>query len=125
VRSLEAAAPPCDSRWAAYCSSFTLASLAALALFLNPSNAEALAILVLASAGLAYSISLRGGLYWSPAAVAAAAVAATAVEWLLTGRNRVRGMVGLAEMVEPLAFLDELAGRGLEAEVFEGDRALA
>jgi hypothetical protein len=58
-------------------------------------------------------------------AVAAAAVAATAVEWLLTGRNRVRGMVGLAEMVEPLAFLDELAGRGLEAEVFEGDRALA
>ena len=57
-------------------------------------------------------------------AVAAAAVAATAVEWLLTGRNRVRGMVGLAEMVEPLAFLDELAGRGLEAEVFEGDRAL-
>jgi hypothetical protein len=58
-------------------------------------------------------------------AVAAAAVAATAVEWLLTGRNRVRGMVGLAEMVEPLAFLDELAARGLEAEVFEGDRALA
>ena len=57
-------------------------------------------------------------------AVAAAAVAATAVEWLLTGRNRVRGMVGLAEMVEPLAFLEELAARGLEAEVFEGDRAL-
>tara|TARA_B110000438_G_C15684841_1_gene594048 strand:+ start:128 stop:457 length:330 start_codon:yes stop_codon:yes gene_type:complete len=58
-------------------------------------------------------------------AVAAAAVAATAVEWLLIGRNRVRGMVGLAEMVEPLAFLEDLAGRGLEAEVFEGDRALA
>jgi hypothetical protein len=34
-------------------------------------------------------------------------------------------MVGLAEMVEPLAFLEDLAGRGLEAEVFEGDRALA
>ena len=28
-------------------------------------------------------------------------------------------------LVSPLAFLDELAGRGLEAEVFEGDRALA
>jgi hypothetical protein len=34
-------------------------------------------------------------------------------------------MGGLAEMVAPLAFLDELAGRGVEAEVFEGDRALA
>jgi hypothetical protein len=33
-------------------------------------------------------------------------------------------MVGLAEMVEPLAFLDDLAATGLEAQVFEGDRAL-
>ena len=57
-------------------------------------------------------------------AIAAAAVAATAVEWLLAGRNRIRGMVGLAEMVEPLAFLDDLAATGLEAQVFEGDRAL-
>ena len=57
-------------------------------------------------------------------AIAAAAVVATAVEWLLAGRNRVRGMVGLAEMVEPLAFLDDLAATGLEAQVFEGDRAL-
>jgi len=58
-------------------------------------------------------------------AVAAAAVAATAVEWLLADRYLVRGMVGLAEMVEPLAFLDDLADRGIEAQVFEGERSLA
>jgi hypothetical protein len=34
-------------------------------------------------------------------------------------------MVGLAEMVEPLAFLDDLANRGIEAQVFEGERSLA
>jgi hypothetical protein len=58
-------------------------------------------------------------------AVAAAAVAATTVEWLLADRHLVRGMVGLAEMVEPLAFLDDLADRGIEAQVFEGERSLA
>ena len=58
-------------------------------------------------------------------AVTAAAVAATAVEWLLADRHLVRGMVGLAEMVEPLAFLDDLADRGIEAQVFEGERSLA
>lgn len=57
-------------------------------------------------------------------AVAAATVAATTVEWILSGRHRVRGMAGLGEMVEPVAFLDDLAGRGLEAQVFEGERAL-
>jgi len=37
----------------------------------------------------------------------------------------VAGMAGLAEMVEPVAFLSELAERGLEASVFEGERALS
>ena len=60
----------------------------------------------------------------APPAASRGWVAATAVEWLLAGRNRVRGMVGLAEMVEPLAFLDDLAVTGLEAQLFEGDRAL-
>jgi len=58
-------------------------------------------------------------------AVAAAAVAATTVEWLLADRHLVQGMVGLAEMVEPLAFLDDLADRGIEAQIFEGERSLA
>ncbi|MEC9425354.1 MAG: Gfo/Idh/MocA family oxidoreductase [Actinomycetota bacterium] len=57
-------------------------------------------------------------------AVAAATVAATTAEWILSGRHRVCGMVGLGEMVEPVAFLDDLAVRGLEAQVFEGERAL-
>ena len=54
-------------------------------------------------------------------AVGAAAVAATAVEWVLDGRVGVRGMAGLAEAVEPVGFLGELADRGLVAEIFEGD----
>ena len=58
-------------------------------------------------------------------AVAAATVAATTAEWLLAGRHRVRGMAGLGEMVEPVAFLHDLADRGLEAQAFEGERALA
>ena len=58
-------------------------------------------------------------------AMAAAIVAATTVEWLLAGRYRVAGMAGLAEMVEPVAFLSELAERGLQASVFEGERGLS
>jgi len=58
-------------------------------------------------------------------AVAAAIVAATTVEWLLDGRHRVAGMAGLAEMVEPVAFLSELAERGLQASVFEGEWGLS
>ena len=58
-------------------------------------------------------------------AVAAAVVAATTAEWLLAGRHRVAGMAGLAEMVEPLAFLSDLAARGLEASVFEGEGSLS
>ena len=69
--------------------------------------------------------ALGRGLRPVAAMVAAAAVVATAVEWLLADRYLVRGMVGLAEMVEPLAFLDDLANRGIEAQVFEGERSLA
>jgi hypothetical protein len=56
-------------------------------------------------------------------AVAAATVAATAAEWALTGRLKKRGMAGLAEMVEPVAFLQDVRERGLVIEVFEGDHA--
>ena len=58
-------------------------------------------------------------------AVAAAAVAALTVEWALAGRLLIRGMAGLAEMVEPVAFLAELSGRGVKSEIFEGDHAIA
>lgn len=58
-------------------------------------------------------------------AAAAAKVAATTVEWLLADRHQVKGMVGLAEMVRPIDFLDDLAGRGLEAQIFEGERGLS
>ena len=47
------------------------------------------------------------------------------MEWWLADRHLVRGRVGLAEMVEPLAFLGDLADRGIEAQVFEGERSLA
>ena len=47
------------------------------------------------------------------------------VEWVLTDRLLTRGMAGLAEMVEPVAFLTELSGRGVKSEIFEGDHAIA
>jgi hypothetical protein len=56
-------------------------------------------------------------------AVGAAVVAATAIEWVLDGRVSVGGMAGLAEAVEPVGFLGELADRGLATEIFEGDGA--
>ena len=57
-------------------------------------------------------------------AVAAAAVAALTVEWVLDDRLLIRGMGGLAEMVEPVAFLTELSERGIKSEIFEGDHAI-
>jgi len=57
-------------------------------------------------------------------AVAAAAVAATTVEWALAGRLRVRGMASLAEMVEPVSFLSDVGDWGLVAEIFEGEHAV-
>jgi saccharopine dehydrogenase-like NADP-dependent oxidoreductase len=53
-------------------------------------------------------------------AVAAGAVAALAALWTAEGRLRRNGAAGLAELVEPLPFLLELARRGVRAAVFEG-----
>ncbi|MCD9624437.1 saccharopine dehydrogenase family protein [Rhabdothermincola salaria] len=53
-------------------------------------------------------------------AVAAGAVGAVAVQWILDQRVRRRGAAGLAELVDPLPFLAELARRGVKAAVFEG-----
>jgi hypothetical protein len=54
-------------------------------------------------------------------AVAAGAVAAVAVQTIIAGGVRRPGAGGLAELVEPLPFLTELARRGVRAAVFEGD----
>jgi len=53
-------------------------------------------------------------------AVAAGAVAAIAAIAAVTGGVRRAGAGGLAEMVEPVSFLAELARRGVKAAVFEG-----
>ena len=53
-------------------------------------------------------------------AVAAGAVGAVAVQWVLDRRVRRPGAAGLAELVEPLPFLAELARRGVKAAIFEG-----
>jgi hypothetical protein len=57
-------------------------------------------------------------------AVAAGAVGALAVQQVLAGAVRRRGAGGLAELVEPLPFLTELARRGVRAAIFEGPEAL-
>lgn len=54
-------------------------------------------------------------------AVAAGAVAAVATHAVLDGSIRRFGAGGLAELVDPLAFLTELARRGVRAAVFEGE----
>ena len=54
-------------------------------------------------------------------AVAAGAVAAVAVQWAVGGSLRRFGAAGLAELVEPVPFLTELARRGVRAAVFEGE----
>ncbi|MGY6500757.1 MAG: Gfo/Idh/MocA family oxidoreductase [Acidimicrobiales bacterium] len=53
-------------------------------------------------------------------AVAAGAVAAVAVRAILTGEVARPGAASLAELVEPIPFLTELARRGVKAAVFEG-----
>jgi saccharopine dehydrogenase-like NADP-dependent oxidoreductase len=53
-------------------------------------------------------------------AVAAGAVAAVAVTSIVTGAILRPGAAGLAELVEPIPFLTELARRGVRAAVFEG-----
>jgi len=52
-------------------------------------------------------------------AVAAGAVAGTAARWCLEGRIPA-GAAGLAEVVDPVAFLHQLAEHGVRAAVFEG-----
>jgi hypothetical protein len=57
-------------------------------------------------------------------AVAAGATAAVAAAWAADGRLLRAGAGGLAELVdEPVAFLTELARRGVRAAVFEGSAA--
>jgi hypothetical protein len=53
-------------------------------------------------------------------AVAAGAVAALTAQLALERRLLRSGAAGLAELVEPLSFLKELARRGVRAAVFEG-----
>lgn len=53
-------------------------------------------------------------------AVAAGAVAAGAVACVLDGSVARAGAAGLAELVDPVPFLAELARRGVKAAVFEG-----
>jgi saccharopine dehydrogenase-like NADP-dependent oxidoreductase len=53
-------------------------------------------------------------------AVAAGAVGAVAVAAILDGQVSRPGAAGLAELVEPIPFLTELARRGVRAAVFEG-----
>ena len=54
-------------------------------------------------------------------AVAAGAVAAVAVQSVVSGLARRPGAAGLAELFEPLPFLTDLARRGVRAAIFEGD----
>jgi hypothetical protein len=53
-------------------------------------------------------------------AVAAGTVAAVTARWVAAGRIRAPGAGGLATLVEPLPFLQELARAGVRAAVFEG-----
>lgn len=53
-------------------------------------------------------------------AVGAGTVAAVAALSVLAGSARRPGAAGLAELVEPVPFLSELARRGVKAAVFEG-----
>jgi saccharopine dehydrogenase-like NADP-dependent oxidoreductase len=53
-------------------------------------------------------------------AVAAGAVAALSAVWAAEGRLRRHGAGGLASLVEPRPFLEDLARRGVKVAVFEG-----
>jgi hypothetical protein len=57
-------------------------------------------------------------------AVAAGAVAAVACRFIVEGSLKRFGSAGLAESVDSLAFLSELARRGVRAAVFEGESGL-
>jgi hypothetical protein len=53
-------------------------------------------------------------------AVAAGAVAAVVAVAAARGDLATTGAAGLAQLVEPVGFLSELARRGVKAAVFEG-----
>jgi saccharopine dehydrogenase-like NADP-dependent oxidoreductase len=53
-------------------------------------------------------------------AVAAGTVAAVTARWITSGRTLTTGAAGLASLVEPLPFLQELSRAGVRAAVFEG-----
>ena len=53
-------------------------------------------------------------------AVAAGTAAAVTARWVASGRMLATGAAGLAALVEPLPFLQELARAGVRAAVFEG-----
>ena len=53
-------------------------------------------------------------------AVAAGTVAAVTSRWVASGRALATGAAGLASLVEPLPFMQELARAGVRAAVFEG-----
>ena len=53
-------------------------------------------------------------------AIVAGTVAAAAAVWAAEGRLTGTGAAGLAELCDPVAFLHELAKRGVRAAVFEG-----
>jgi hypothetical protein len=53
-------------------------------------------------------------------AVAAGTVAAITARWVGAGRTLTTGAAGLASLVEPLPFLQELSRAGVRAAVFEG-----
>jgi hypothetical protein len=53
-------------------------------------------------------------------AVAAGTAAAVTARWVASGRTLTTGAAGLAALVDPLPFLQELARAGVRAAVFEG-----
>ena len=55
--------------------------------------------------------------------VAAGAVAALSAVEAASGRLQRRGAAGLASLVDPVPFLQELSRRGVKAALFEGGAA--
>jgi hypothetical protein len=53
-------------------------------------------------------------------AVATGTVAAVTARWIAAGRTLATGAMGLASLVEPLPFLQELSRAGIRGAVFEG-----
>lgn len=68
--------------------------------------------------GAAYDTVVLGAV--DRPAVAAGTVAAVTTRWIADGRVTTRGAAGLATLVEPVPFLQELARAGVSAAVFEG-----